>query len=124
MKEQGIEHVAVQFRADLPLVAGEANDVRLQLHNTGAAVEGELKLQAPAEWIIEPAQRRVQSAAGASTTIDLRVTPPDGQRADTNLTATFIANGQSFQAVAKLHPLPRARVTRLTTTPALDGTDR
>jgi LmbE family N-acetylglucosaminyl deacetylase len=43
VKEQDIEHVAMQFRADLPLVAGEPNGVRLQLHNTGAAVAGELK---------------------------------------------------------------------------------
>ena len=124
VKEQDIEHVAVQFRADLPLVAGEANDVRLQLHHTGAAVEGELKLEAPAGWIVEPATRRVRAGARSSTSLDLRVTPPDGQRADTNLTATFIADGQSFQADAKLHPLPRARVARLTTAPALDGTDQ
>ena len=125
LKEQDIEHVAVQFRADLPLVAGEPNEVRLQLHNTGAeSVEGELKFQAPAGWIVEPAQRRVRADARSSSTIDLRLTPPDGQRADTNLTATFIADGQSFQAEAKLHPLPRTRVARLTTAPALDGTGR
>jgi len=125
VKEQGIEHVAAQFGADLPLVAGESSAVRLQLHNSGASpVEGELKLEAPAGWIIEPARRGVQTGARSSAAIDLRVTPPEGQRADADLAAEFIVGGQSFQAVAKLHPLPRARVARLASAPALDGSGR
>jgi hypothetical protein len=124
VKGQDIAHVAAQFRDDLPLVAGEPNVIHLQIHNTGAAsAEGDLKLETPAGWIVEPARRRVQTAAHSSTMLDLRVTPPEGQRSDGDLAATFAGNGPSFQVSAKLHPLPRARVPRLATAPALDGTD-
>jgi hypothetical protein len=124
VKEQDIEHVAIQFKDDVPLVAGETNGVGLQIHNTGTTpVEGELKLDAPG-WIVEPAQRRIRVEARSSTSLNLRVTPPEGQRADADLAATFSANAQSFQSGVKLHPLPHARVARLAAAPALDGTDR
>ena len=125
VKEQGIENVAAQFRADLPVVAGEANLVRLQIHNNApVAVEGELNVEVPAGWIVGPAQRRVQAASGANPSFELHVTPPEGQRADADLMATFITDGQTARAEAKLHPVPRAHVPRLRTAPALDGTDR
>ncbi len=125
VKEEAIEHVAAQLRAELPLVAGEPNEVVLRFHNSGTApAEGDLTLEIPPGWTIEPASRRIRIEARSETSIDLRVTPPNGPRADADLSATFIAHGLSVRAEAKLHPLPRAHVPRLKKAPALDGTDQ
>jgi LmbE family N-acetylglucosaminyl deacetylase len=125
VKEQGMEHVAAEFRADLPVVAGEANAVRLRLTSAAATpVEGTLEISAPAGWVVQPALHRVKLAAGATTRIDLRVTPPSGLRVDAELRAVLSAGGVKAETVARAHPLPRARVVRLKAAPALDGTDR
>jgi len=125
IKEQGIEHIAEQFPADLPVVNGEPNDLQLQLQNTGEKVMvGELTLKAPAGWSIVEAQRLVRVRPGSSTTVTVRVIPPIHNLNDADLTATVLADGHTFQAEAKLHPLPQARAPRLDTAPVLDGTGR
>jgi LmbE family N-acetylglucosaminyl deacetylase len=110
VKEQGIEHVAIQFQTDLPLVMGETNAVRLHLANREAAlVEGELAIVAPAEWLVEPARQRIRVPSGAGSEIELRVVPPLDARADAELTASFATSGASFEAKANAHPLPESR---------------
>jgi LmbE family N-acetylglucosaminyl deacetylase len=124
VSEQGIEHVAAQFRADLPLVAGEANSVRLQLGNAGsAAFEGELTFTAPDGWRLEPARQRVKASGHATRNFDLRITPPAGSLVDAELGGVFSTDGLRTEAIAKGHPVPRTRVIRLRSHPALDGTD-
>jgi LmbE family N-acetylglucosaminyl deacetylase len=124
VKEQGIEHVAIQFPADLPLVTGEANAVRLHLANRDAAVlEGELAIVAPTGWLVEPARQHITIATTAISEIELRVTPPAEVRSDAELSATFTIAGATFETKAKVHPLPHGLVIRLKTPPTLDGTD-
>jgi len=124
--EQGIEHVAMQFLADLPLVAGEANDVRMQLANGGStAFEGELRVSAPDGWLVDPASQSVKSSGNATTHIGLRITPPARQLVDVELTAIFnFVQGLRIETTAKAHPVPRTRVVRFKSSPALDGTRR
>lgn len=123
--EQDIEHVAAQFVADLPLVAGEANSVRLRVRNrTTLPPETELTLDVPAGWRVTPASQRVRVPAGGTTEFEFHVTPPADVRADGELTATFTASTLKAEAKAKGHPLPRAQIARLKSAPSLDGTDR
>jgi LmbE family N-acetylglucosaminyl deacetylase len=123
LKQQGIEHVAANLKADLPLVAGETNDVKLELRNGGrAAVTGPLRLGAPDGWKIEPAERAIQIAAASTATETIRVIPPTGLPPDGNLTATLATADGQIEAVALSHPVPRAKVTRVRSAPALDGT--
>jgi LmbE family N-acetylglucosaminyl deacetylase len=125
IKEQGIEHVGVQFQADLPLVAGEPNDVRLQLaNNTERRVEGELKMDVPIEWSVEPARQILQAAARASASVRFRVTPPTGIGADGDMKAIFTTGNETSKTSARGHPLPATTVKRLGTSPAVDATDR
>lgn len=125
VKEQSIEHVAPSFGTDLPLVVGEANDVHLRLFNTSATpFEGDVAIAVPSGWLGEPARRRVSVAPGATASVDLRMTPPDGLRSDVELTATVAGIGVTVETKAKAHPVPRSQATRLKTPPALDGTDR
>jgi LmbE family N-acetylglucosaminyl deacetylase len=124
IKEQGIEHVGGQFRADMPLVSGEPNSVTLGVVNHGkAAIEGELRFETPSGWVAESAQKKVTVAAGTTAPISLRVSPPSGGGADADLRGIFTANGHATEATARVHPLPRTRVVRLKSAPPLDGSD-
>ncbi len=122
--EQGIEHVAAQFIADLPVVAGEVNEVRLQISNAGStAFEGELSVTVPPGWRVEPASQRVIASGNATTNIRVRITPPADLMIDAEITAAFLF-GQGLKAatIAKAHPVPRTLVAKLKSAPPLDDT--
>jgi LmbE family N-acetylglucosaminyl deacetylase len=122
--EQHVEHVAAQFKADLPVLAGEPNDVHLQLVNQGTtAVESALKLAAPPGWTAR-ADQPLHAAAGQTAEVVIRVTPPAELQGDVELSATVDGNEAPISAVVRLHPVPHATVTRLRAVPALDGSDR
>ena len=124
VKEQGIEHVAARFEADLPVVTGETNLVRLRLTGTGTSVaEGDLRITAPAGWNVQPRVQHITLKTGNPSEIPLHVTVPVTARADAELNASFTSSGAVVEAKAKLHPLPRGRAVRLATPPAMNGAD-
>jgi LmbE family N-acetylglucosaminyl deacetylase len=124
--EQGIEHVAAQFTADLPVICGEANEVILHVVNhSPSSVEGELRLSGPEGWSIAPEVTQVQAAAGTTQVVKLSVRPPSMPGGDVQLMAALSSRESgSPRATAKLHPVPRAQVARVALAPALDGSDR
>ena len=125
VREHRLEHVAAQIQGDIPVVAGEANVVRLAVDNSSdRSLKGTLDLTLPAGWIAQPVSRSLTVAARANATFDVKVTPPPGRPADADLLATWSADGQRFEAKAKLHPLPRATVPRAKPAPLMDGSDR
>ena len=125
VKEQGIEHVAAQFQSDLPLVAGEANVVRLRVVNAQSRLStGTLNLVVPTSWKVQPATRAITVAGNSAETVELQVTPPAGVRGDGELTASFQSADSTVESRTKLHPLPRAVVPRLKIQPVLNGGDR
>lgn len=117
-----LQHVAASFRADLPLIAGEANEVQLDIPAT-APDDGELTVTAPSGWMVEPSRHRIRASA-SNNRVSLRVTPPVGTTADADLLASFVVRGQTFTNSARCHPLPRTVATRVKSAPAFDGTDR
>ncbi len=125
VKDQRIQHVAAQFSADVPVVVGEANVVQVEVINHGLAIEsGEFRLAAPEGWRWQRAAQSYSLSAGQKEVflIPLMV-PPEGTT-DGDLTATAnVANG-IMKAVARAHPVPRGRVTRLRSAPSLDGSGR
>lgn len=124
VKVQGIAHVAATFKTDLPLVAGEANDVTLRLYGAqGSATGGTLTVQGPEGWRVEPATQPIQPAADGATTAKIRVTPSLAAPRDGELTATFASGADKITASALGHPVPRLSVKRLAKPPALDGSD-
>lgn len=125
VKEQGIEHVAAQFQSDLPLVAGEANVVRLRVVNAQSRLStGTLNLVVPTGWKVQPATRAITVAGNSAETVELQVTPPAGVRGDGELTASFQSADSTVESRTKLHPLPRAVVPRLKMQPVLNGGER
>jgi LmbE family N-acetylglucosaminyl deacetylase len=124
VKDQGIEHVAQRFQADLPVVAGESNLLRLRVSNPGITpLQGELAITVPATWTVEPQTQKLALAGGAQSEITLRVTAPDGVKADAELKGTLATSGSMSETKALLHPLPHSHVARMTVKPTLDGSD-
>jgi LmbE family N-acetylglucosaminyl deacetylase len=124
VKEQQIEHAAEKFRADLPLVVGRANAVELALANDGGSVsEGELKLEPPNGWGVEPLSRPIRAGTGVSSQKFL-ITPPAMAHEDTELVALFSSKSNACRATAVAHLVPHVIVTRVTTEPSLDGSQR
>jgi LmbE family N-acetylglucosaminyl deacetylase len=126
VRAQRIQHVAAQLRADLPLIEGETNTVRLQLRNTSSSTsEGDLNIIPPPGWRVEPSYQHIVASRNSTNDIELRVTPPSGSLLDADLTAVLVsADGRKAEDVARAHPVPRSRVARLKSPPALDGTTR
>lgn len=123
-KEQGIEHVATQFQADVPVVAGELNTIRVRVQNRHSdAIRGDLKLSAAAGWKIAADHQQTRVGGDALSVAEFEVTPPEGTRGDTEATADFSLGGLTARAVAKLHPVPRARVPRAASKLELQGSE-
>jgi LmbE family N-acetylglucosaminyl deacetylase len=123
-EEQHIEHVAAQFKPDLPVLVAEPNTVRLQLINQGTSlVEGPLTLTTPPGWEVRAAAD-LRVDPGKTAEVALSVTPPAALSGDAEISVTLGASGPPLTAIARLHPIPHATVTRIHTAPALDGSDR
>lgn len=124
-REQDVEHVAVQLRTDLPVVAGEANVLRTQVANrSDAEHEGELAFAEPGGWRVDLPRAKLKISPRESASMEVKVTPPRDARVDVDLAVRFKTAKGSFETIAKLHPVPRASVTALETAPVLDGSDR
>lgn len=108
--EQGIQHVAVQFRADIPVITGETNVIHLDLAGRDGE-EGDLEVIGPEGWRVEPVRQRVRVNGGRASVI---VTPPVNASQDGELKAVFTSSaGSKIEAIAKVHPLPRARAVKV-----------
>ena len=125
MKAQGIQHLGSRFKADVPLVAGEAGEVKLEFHNrAGEAISGGLQLMAPDDWLVDAPKRRLSLAAGSVLTTTVRLTPPAGRIGDGILKVQFTGvGGGTMEADAVGHVVPLARVQRTSHPPAFDGSN-
>ena len=125
VKEQRIEHVATGFHADVPLVAGLQNPVKITVQNRSAdMLAGEAKLTAPNGWLVHPATLPVRVKAGQTSVLTAFITPPANSLLDGELTASIQAKGVALRTSALGHPVPHLKVSRLKTAPPLDGTGK
>jgi hypothetical protein len=126
VQEQNIAHAATQFRTDLPLVAGEANEVQIVVENNGPeSIHAELKLALPAGWTAEPGKQSLNLAKGAKAIRRFMLTPPTDARGDSELVA-ILSGGKEAELgrmLATAHLLPSAQVAHLHQPPSLDSTD-
>lgn len=113
-KEQGIEHVSQAFEADLPVVAGEWNDVDLELMNVGNdKVEGEFRLKVPKDWMVDPQYVPFTLNPDLKLSMTVRVKPPKGLPADGNIQLLAKYGNQETTAEANLHPVPTLKIARM-----------
>src|SRR5258706_6636448 len=110
--------------AEVPVVAGEASEIQLEIRNRRkAALKGELQVQAAEAIGIEPTVSKYEIGAGETRIIRFRVTMPASTRSDVELIATSIAGDASATAIAKVHPIPSTTIARLKAPPAMEGGD-
>jgi LmbE family N-acetylglucosaminyl deacetylase len=124
VREQGIEHVAMQFRGDLPIAPGETRFLQLQLVNHEASsISGVLSLRAPDGWRIRRPERPIRVGRRSISESVVEVTAPSELGGAVELSALFTAENSKVETALKVHPLPIARVARLKSAPAVDGSD-
>ncbi|MDA7618560.1 PIG-L family deacetylase [Verrucomicrobia bacterium] len=113
--EQGIEHVSRTFEADLPVVAGEWNDVSLEMKNGAkSARRGHLHLTVPAGWDAEPQDVAFDLNSHDELAVAVRVRPPADRLKDGAITMLAVTEiGSVTRVSANLHPLPSHRVARM-----------
>lgn len=134
--QNGVEHLSGHFRADVPLVAGEVNRVKVEVSGHSAAHPattekgGRIHLSVPPGWrVVNPDAElplphfKSDAKAPAVAAVIFEVTPPAGRTPDGELTATLSLGTQNATATALGHPVPLATVPRTRSAPRIDGTD-
>jgi LmbE family N-acetylglucosaminyl deacetylase len=127
VREQNIAHAAEQFRTDLPLVAGEPNEVQVGVENNGPeSLQTELKLDLPSGWKAEPDHQTLDLAKDAKAIPRFMLTPPLNARGDADLVVHLSdkSQGELGRASVTAHLLPSAQVMRVNESPSVDDTDR
>ena len=123
-RAQGIEHVATRMNADVPVVAGQSNEVHLIVHNRdGSDLQGTIGLEAPQGWKLDPPSLQCTVHPNSDEPLTVHVIAPPGALTDGSLSATIQSAGKTFTASAKAHPVPFMDVPSISAAPALDGTD-
>jgi LmbE family N-acetylglucosaminyl deacetylase len=113
-REQFIEHLSQEFAADVPMVAGEWNDVVLEIGNPGKdAVEGEVTFHLPKDWQVDPSVLQYSLKGHLELETSVRVKPPAGFPPDGSIRMKTEVNGVSISAEANLHPVPAGIISRM-----------
>ena len=110
-----IEHVAANLVTDLPVVAGEANDVYLYLYNpTSVGVNRNVRFDPPAGWKADYSDIIVRFSPNLTNRMRVLITPPAGRPADAELRVTAQLEPTEARLLARLHPVPRLDIPRVT----------
>jgi len=113
-KEQGIEHVSQAFEADLPVVAGEWNEVALELENIGTTTaDGEFRLKVPRDWMVDPQYVPFTLKPDLNLQMTVRIKPPEGLPEDGSIQLTAKYGALETNAEANLHPVPTQKIARV-----------
>lgn len=119
-REHRLEHWAQRYKADLPIIAGQANEIRVNLnHSLPSPVTGVLEIQTPAGWRVDPHSHSVTLTTGKHASFTFRVTPPPGFTMDAEISASWKSQGFTTNVPAIAHPLPSLRVPKLRPLPDL-----
>lgn len=102
--ENGIAHAAQSFTPDIPVVAGEAN--RLALDIAPGTQPGPWTFNAPADWTAKFAGKGI-----------VEVMVPANASSDIDLEASTSIGGKPATASVRLHPVPHLRIRRVKSLP-------
>lgn len=111
VRQQRIEHVAERFATDLPVVAGEENDLFLYcLNSTTNGATTVAHYSPPPGWGVNFEEAGILFSPRRMNRMRVLVTPPAGRPPDAEITATTTILGREFHTTARLHPVPRLDV--------------
>lgn len=112
--EQGIEHLSQTFEADVPVVAGEWNDVVLQIENPGKdLVEGSVIFDLPTDWVADPSVLSFALKGHLDIETSVRIKPPVGFPVDGMIRMSTNIKDTKISAEANLHPVPVRTIARM-----------
>lgn len=112
VEEQEIGAAATTFDPDVPVVAGEATPVPLEIVDPPGSPKGRLRLQAPPGWTVQPRELDVGVAAQPEWFRILQVEAPTGG-GDATLVAAGDIGGQPVRAEVRLHVVPRLEIVKV-----------
>jgi LmbE family N-acetylglucosaminyl deacetylase len=108
-----IGHVAVELPVDVPVVAGENAEVFFWMANSTARDEpATMRFKAPEGWVLHDEVRALFSAR-ATNEGKVFISVPAAASADVEVSAVTTVGGASLPARARLHPVPKLRVPRV-----------
>lgn len=119
-----VRHAFANFAADVPVVAGEAATVFLQV--PGQELPGivkTLQVHTEAGWPVDIADSGASPGVLHPVPITLNPQVPADATNDTTLEAVARIGGQEIVATARLHPVPLARIPRTGAPLPLEGED-
>jgi len=112
VKEEGIEAAAVAFDPDIPVVAGEATAVPLEVLDHPGTPAGQLRVQVPAGWKVTPDTVEVGGAGRRPTYYRILQVEAPATGGDAEMTAVGEVGGKPVAARVRLHALPKGRIPR------------
>ena len=119
-----IEHVAANLVTDLPVVAGEINDIFLYLYNpTPVGLDRNVRFEPPAGWKTDYSDIIVHYTPTLTNRMRLLIKPPAGRPADSLLRATAQLESSEAHLVARLHPVPRLDIPKVAAPLAVEAGD-
>lgn len=112
VRRQGIQHTAMRFEADIPVVMGEQTPVPLEILEHSGTPAGSGRIDGPSGWKVTP--ERVVFGRGQRGQLFriLQVTAPPGSGAGI-LRFVGDVDGKPVEASARLHPVPRLSVPKV-----------
>ncbi len=124
-RDQDIEGVARRLPADLAVVAGEPNEIKLTVNN-GLNIElaGEVSLVPPSGWTVRSSTLAYRLPPGRSSTLLVRLTPPAEAWGPAALTASTRTSSGEVTSRLALNVVPVMKASHPAEEPALDGSDR
>jgi LmbE family N-acetylglucosaminyl deacetylase len=127
VKRHGIQHAAMSFVADIPVVAGEPTAVPLEILDHANMPSGTLLLEVPDGWKVHPDKVTFGGEHSPRTLYRIiEVTAPEesvNQSGSWTVSSRSVWQGKTLEATAQLHPVPKAKASRLTRALPVESTD-
>ena len=119
-----IEHVASRLVTDIPVVAGERNDIFLYTRNPTSTGENALiRFETSPGWNANFSDVTMRFSPNRTNRMRILVSPPAGRPPDGEVVATTRLNGRETRIAARLHPVPKLGIPRVRDGLPLNATD-
>ncbi|MFO1459211.1 MAG: PIG-L family deacetylase [Verrucomicrobiota bacterium] len=113
-RTHGIDGITSRFAPDVPVVTGEANVLSFTLEETPFGNSpGEVRFTVPEGWRVDPPALALRPGHSAGKPWTVRVIPPADSAADGDIKAVAVVGNRELQGTARLHPVPKLRISRI-----------
>jgi len=122
VRQNRIENVAAAFEPDIPVVAGEASPIFLEVPaSRGSIVTDPSNWLLPEGWTFAGRVAARGTVANGRQRVGIRIQPPEGHPSDAEVRLKIPGAGASEEVKARLHPVPRCAAPQLRKALELDA---